>query len=1191
MKKLLLFLFFIFISLFESYSQQYKIKVSGFYGSGSSGCGTINGLRGITLITSSGKRISIHNRGYHRNQPFSGSKDFSQNDPVVKVEFFSTTRHKTWIGDCRSGRDARKTVNVSLPCFGKRYTKNQIFEGRTNRGYAYIEIIPLPQIKFTNGSSIYSTQTVCETSPVKLTSEFTSYRSPSTVYKWEFFDRVNKITRNTAGYQSLLNQLESAKQQWEDCLNNGGGLEIPRAPNNKNKKDNSPERAARPINGNCNFYFERVFELSTQVQNYSPKTEQVPIWRSIPSKNGKPAINLYLSNLYSRAADRAKALNNLKIQVRLNPGCNGDNDKSRTLSVQFLPEPPEVAKAPTFNQPLCSYSDVKGFVLYFKRQLYSHEKIEINLLRKFQNGSYVPEDDNVNIRTLTKVSTNVYKYTWRSSRGKSIKGGDYRIEVSGFNKANNSPFCKQYKYDFKISVPTPITYNAVRIQDELCYNSRNGKIKITASGGTGSYLYSLNNGSTWSKPFGGTITLSNKSSGTYLIKVKDTNGCIDKTKANVKVIIAKKNKITHVVTTSQTKHTSAPGNSDGSIKIGSVNGGTPTSNFYNYTVLLKGSSSNTKTGKAYKSGFIIPNLPAGIHKIVYKDKNNCTQQYTLPEIKDPKPITFSISSVKPDCYQGQGKVNIASISGGYPKYTVIIKKNGSTIKTLSNIASSTSVNVLSGSYSVLIKDTRQGKLEKTVVVASQSQVKITAINVNPIKCHSGKSTVTISATGGKSNSYQYAIWKGSSTVWQNSNTFSLAANTSSGYRFRVRDRNITSCFSAISSVKKITQPALLEVSNISVVDNKIFNGSIGKITLTIVGGTGSYSVTWKKKNATFTKTGNSISGLKAGFYTATIKDTNGCTINSREIEVKELPELKAQLKVTKIITCNGGKGNIQAVASGGSGSYTYKWKRNGVLLSNSGSVIVNVIQGNYSVTVSDSHTNKTAVIKLTEPTKVTLSIAKTDITCFNANNGKIKLTTNGGSGSYFYSIDNKASYKSTSTLSNNTIEGLAKGNYTIWLKDSKGCVIAGAKTTTINEPSVIGIESTSINNCDVPGGKTGSIAINITGGSGTYTYKWTKTGTPTFIKNIKNINSLYAGIYKIEVTDSKGCIKSKTFEVKEPKPINVTIKQTKQILCFGENSASLLAEVKGGYPLNSVPSDFTYKWYLVNRTNKDFIKF
>jgi hypothetical protein len=55
----------------------------------------------------------------------------------------------------------------------------------------------------------------------------------------------------------------------------------------------------------------------------------------------------------------------------------------------------------------------------------------------------------------------------------------------------------------------------------------------------------------------------------------------------------------------------------------------------------------------------------------------------------------------------------------------------------------------------------------------------------------------------------------------------------------------------------------------------------------------------------------------------------------------------------------------------------------------------------------------------------------------------------------------------------------------------------------------------------------GSIAINVSGGTGPYTYAW--TGPNGFTANTASINNLYGGAYVLTVTDANGCVETNSY--------------------------------------------------------------
>jgi gliding motility-associated-like protein len=98
---------------------------------------------------------------------------------------------------------------------------------------------------------------------------------------------------------------------------------------------------------------------------------------------------------------------------------------------------------------------------------------------------------------------------------------------------------------------------------------------------------------------------------------------------------------------------------------------------------------------------------------------------------------------------------------------------------------------------------------------------------------------------------------------------------------------------------------------------------------------------------------------------------------------------------------------------------------------------------------------------------------------------------------------------------------------------------------------------------------TGSITVNINGGSGTYGYSWNTTPPQT----TQTISNLGPGSYMVTVTDSiSGCTKDTTFVLTNGSSLQVAIDSSVNVSCNGGNSGIAYASASGG--LGSV----TYSW-------------
>ncbi len=105
------------------------------------------------------------------------------------------------------------------------------------------------------------------------------------------------------------------------------------------------------------------------------------------------------------------------------------------------------------------------------------------------------------------------------------------------------------------------------------------------------------------------------------------------------------------------------------------------------------------------------------------------------------------------------------------------------------------------------------------------------------------------------------------------------------------------------------------------------------------------------------------------------------------------------------------------------------------------------------------------------------------------------------------------------------------------------------------QPMVVTLEKQDVN---CKGKNTGSIQVNVSGGTPDYKYIWSHG------KKGRKLDSLKAGTYTVEVTDSKGLKQTKSIEINEPSK-DLTLKiDYRNIRCYGDHDATLKAIVDGG---------------------------
>lgn len=139
------------------------------------------------------------------------------------------------------------------------------------------------------------------------------------------------------------------------------------------------------------------------------------------------------------------------------------------------------------------------------------------------------------------------------------------------------------------------------------------------------------------------------------------------------------------------------------------------------------------------------------------------------------------------------------------------------------------------------------------------------------------------------------------------------------------------------------------------------------------------------------------------------------------------------------ILCNGGNTTITVSATGGTPAYT-------------GIGAFTVTAGTYNYTVNDQNgCTATTAITVTQPLALSLGISKTNITCYNGQNGTATVSASGGTSPYSYSW-NTAPAQTTATATN-----LGVGTYTVTVTDANGCV--GTKTVSIAVESCSGFKT------------------------------------------------------------------------------------------------------------------------------------
>jgi gliding motility-associated-like protein len=513
----------------------------------------------------------------------------------------------------------------------------------------------------------------------------------------------------------------------------------------------------------------------------------------------------------------------------------------------------------------------------------------------------------------------------------------------------------------------------------------NGSATASATGGTAPYTI------TWTgQQPGATITAP---TGTYTANVTDANGCTATTSVTFTAPAP--------VTLSETHTDISCTVATGSIDV-TINGGTSPFN----TAWVNGPATEDRTG-----------LAVGSYTLNVSDANGCTASITVAINSVAATVTATGTTTDPNCNGGNNAAINVSVSGAAAPVTFKWSDG--------NIVTEDRNNLIAGTYSVTATDANGCTATASFTIADPAALSATATKTD-VTCSGTLGNIDVTVTGGTA-AYTFKWNDGPAATEDRAN---LGAGS---YTVTVTDSK--GCTAQASA--SIAQPATVSVTG-SVTNVSCKGGNDGSATISVLGGSGSYTVSW---NTTPAQTGLTATNLTAGAYDVLVQDANGCSAIANVNVGEPATGIQALSAPTPNICYGVSDGTAQLSATGGVApySYTIELVNSSTPLNRIDGAFTELSAGTYNVSVTDSkgcNTKSSFVVPAAKEDK--FSVASTPTSCFNEGltDGKIELTElTPANAPYQYAI-NSGAYQAGSTF-----DSLSYGTYLISTKNAQGCVV------------------------------------------------------------------------------------------------------------------------------------------------------
>jgi hypothetical protein len=533
-----------------------------------------------------------------------------------------------------------------------------------------------------------------------------------------------------------------------------------------------------------------------------------------------------------------------------------------------------------------------------------------------------------------------------------------------------------------VDEPSAIAISVDNVIDLSCFESGDGEIHVSATGGVGEYEYSLDGGD-----FISASDYTDLDAGTYSIVVSDANGC----QANTSATVNQPTEIQAAIT----EGASTCGNATGTI-LAVANGGSGSG----YSYSLDGGSTTNGTGS-------FSSLAGGDYIIWVEDGDGCVNVFDAQVADSDGPTIGGTATTDVSCFGGDnGTIEITSMATGTAPFQYSVDGGA---QQSSNILTGLDA----GDHTVLIEDAAGCLVDVTLTINEPSAIVVT-LNGTDASCFGGDDGAITAAAGGGTGALAYDLNGGG---FVSTSTFDDL--TAGNYIVTVKDA--LQCLGSASIT--IGEPTEIDLT-VAYLDVTCNGADNGQISATATGGTG--TIEFSLDQSAWTTNGQFID-LPGDDYFVYARDANGCIVQ----EALTIDEPHALLLVGQVsdVSCAGGDdGVIDLTVTGGTPGYMFQWSN-----FQQSEDAFNLSEGTYTVDVMDANgclaSDSYIVDEPSNPIIVNGTV--TNASSGTGSDGTVDITVTGGTPPYTFAWSNGATTEDLSQLS--------PGVYVVTVSDANGC--------------------------------------------------------------------------------------------------------------------------------------------------------